>query len=97
MVTGMALRATGKVRARIPERTTTRTLFTGKRDRRPNAAVVIESSLDTMWNDFMSFGETQGMVPSVQKDASDFEGVPPPNEVVISFRLVSDQPNGRYC
>ena len=42
-----------------------------------------------MSNVYMSFGETQGIVPPPQKRDSRVSGVPPPKDVVIS-------PNGAY-
>src|SRR5665213_2600565 len=77
--------ATGNVWANIPDRTTARTEFdpTTLAALSETAARVILSSASTMWLDFMSLGETQGISPS-QNAALALLGVPPLDRVATS-------------
>src|SRR5258708_39749652 len=88
--------ATGKECFRIPERMTIRTEPSGTyfADDPSTAAAVTLSSVSPMTATFMSFGETQGTVPFVQKVALALDGVPPPVQVPSAPRTPQHQPSG---
>src|SRR5687767_5663097 len=78
----MSATATGKVCSRMPDRVTMSTepasmslaadFWTASAD--------MWSSLSRIRRTFMSLGDTQGMLPSDQNEASSLDGVPPPDQ-----------------
>src|SRR6266545_4126330 len=94
-VNGRLANATGSVCARMPERKTIRTV-PGR------SSLVAERSIPSSetWScvsaiskDFMSFGETQGIVP-FQYSGFDFDDVPPPTIVPSASSDTHSHPDG---